>query len=101
MSILDAFRLDGRVAVVTGASSGLGAGFAVVLAARRADRLADVAAEVTATGRRSISVTTDVADPDRCTALAEAAVEAFGRFDVLINNAGLGTAVPAIRERPE
>jgi len=98
------------VAVVTGASSGLGAGFAValaeagadvVLAARRADRLADVAAEVTATGRRSISVTTDVADPDQCTALAEAAVEAFGRFDVLINNAGLGTAVPAIRERPD
>src|SRR5829696_5708256 len=103
-------RLDGRVAVVTGASSGLGAGFAValaeagadvVLAARRADRLADVAAGVTATGRRSISVTTDVADPDQCTALAEAAVEAFGRFDVLINNAGLGTAVPAIRERPD
>jgi NAD(P)-dependent dehydrogenase (short-subunit alcohol dehydrogenase family) len=46
-------------------------------------------------------VPTDVADPDQCTALADAAMEAFGRLDVLVNNAGLGTAVPALRERPE
>ncbi|GAA3249903.1 hypothetical protein GCM10017691_61290 [Pseudonocardia petroleophila] len=80
--VLDRFRLDGRVAVVTGASSGLGAGFAValahagadlVLAARRADQLAATAA----------------------------AVEAVGRVDVLVNNAGLGTAVPALKETPE
>jgi NAD(P)-dependent dehydrogenase (short-subunit alcohol dehydrogenase family) len=109
MSVLDRFRLDGRVALVTGASSGLGAGFAValaeagadlVLAARRADRLADVADEITRRGRRSVVVPTDVTDPDQCAAATEAAVEAFGRLDVLVNNAGLGTAVPALREHP-
>ncbi|MBW0114832.1 SDR family NAD(P)-dependent oxidoreductase [Pseudonocardia abyssalis] len=108
--VLDRFRLDGRVAVVTGASSGLGAGFAValahagadlVLAARRADQLAATAAAVEAVGRRVLAVPTDVTDPDACTALVDAAVAEFGRIDVLINNAGLGTAVPALKESPE
>ena len=110
MSVLDRFRLDGRVAVVTGASSGLGAGFAValaeagadvVIAARRADRLAEVAALVEPTGRRVLAVPTDVTRPEDCAALAAAAVDEFGRLDVLVNNAGLGTAVPALRETPE
>jgi NAD(P)-dependent dehydrogenase (short-subunit alcohol dehydrogenase family) len=110
MSILDRFSLAGRVAVVTGASSGLGAGFAraladagadVVLAARRVDRLADVAAEIEATGRLVLAVPTDVTSPDDCTALAAAAVAGLGRVDILVNNAGLGTAVPALRETPE
>ena len=70
--VLDLFRLDGKVAVVTGASSGLGAGFAVALAeagadvvlgARRADRLAKVSSEVVSVGRRALPVTTDVSDP--------------------------------------
>ncbi|MCW2890143.1 MAG: short-chain dehydrogenase/reductase [Streptosporangiaceae bacterium] len=109
-NILDLFRLDGRVAVVTGASSGLGAGFAValaqagadvVLAARRADRLRDVAQAVGATGQRAITVATDVSDPEQCAALAEAGMDAFGRIDILINNAGIGTAVPALKERPD
>jgi NAD(P)-dependent dehydrogenase (short-subunit alcohol dehydrogenase family) len=109
-NILDLFRLDGRVAVVTGASSGLGAGFAValaqagadvVLAARRADRLRDVAQAVAATGQRAITVATDVSDPEQCAALAEAGMDAFGRIDILINNAGIGTAVPALKERPD
>lgn len=108
--VLDLFRLDGRVAVVTGASSGLGAGFAVALAhagadivlgARRADRLAQTAKAVEATGRRVLVVATDVTKPDDCTALAGAAVDEFGRLDVLINNAGVGTAIPALRETPE
>ena len=107
--VLDLFRLDGRVAVVTGASSGLGAGFAVALAhagadvvlgARRADRLAETAKAVEAVGRRAVAVATDVANPHDCTALAAAAMDAFGRLDVLVNNAGVGTAVPALREEP-
>ncbi len=110
MGILDRFRLDDRVAVVTGASSGLGVRFAtalaeagadVVLAGRRADRLEDTAADVRATGRRALVVPTDVADPQACTDLITAATAEFGRVDVLVNNAGVGTAVPASRETPE
>ncbi|MFC4003727.1 SDR family NAD(P)-dependent oxidoreductase [Prauserella oleivorans] len=109
-NVLDLFRLDGKVAVVTGASSGLGAGFAlalaqagadVVLAARRTDRLQEVADRVRGTGRRALCVATDVGDPDSCEAMAAAAVEEFGRIDVLVNNAGVGTAVPALKESPE
>jgi NAD(P)-dependent dehydrogenase (short-subunit alcohol dehydrogenase family) len=103
-------RLDGKVAIVTGASSGLGVAFAqalaeagadVVLGARRASRLADTAALVTAAGRVALEVATDVADPASCAALVDAAMERFGRVDVLVNNAGIGTAVPATRETPE
>jgi NAD(P)-dependent dehydrogenase (short-subunit alcohol dehydrogenase family) len=110
MTISDMFRLDGKVAVVTGASSGLGVSFAqalaeagadVALGARRVDRLGDTAALVEAAGRRATSVGTDVADPEACTALVARAMAEFGRVDILINNAGLGTAVPATRETPE
>jgi NAD(P)-dependent dehydrogenase (short-subunit alcohol dehydrogenase family) len=108
--ILDMFRLDGKVAIVTGASSGLGAVFArtlaeagadVALGARRADRLADTQQAVEATGRRAIAVTTDVTRPEDCQALVDATLAEFGRVDVLVNNAGLGTAYPATRETPE
>ncbi|MEV0066238.1 MULTISPECIES: SDR family NAD(P)-dependent oxidoreductase [unclassified Amycolatopsis] len=108
--VLDLFRLNGKVAVVTGASSGLGAGFAralaeagadVVLAARRTDRLAEVAGSVRDLGRRAAVVAADVADPAACDALVQAALAEFGRIDVLVNNAGVGTAVPALRETPE
>jgi NAD(P)-dependent dehydrogenase (short-subunit alcohol dehydrogenase family) len=110
MSVLEQFRLDGKVAIVTGASSGLGVAFAralaeagadVALGARRADRLADTEALVASLGRRSIAVPTDVADPDACQRLVDATLAAFGRVDVLVNNAGVGTAVPATRETPE
>ena len=108
--ITDLFSLDGKVVVVTGASSGLGVAFAeafaqagadVALGARRVERLADTAALVEAAGRRAVSVATDVSSPDDCAALVEAAMTAFGRVDVLVNNAGVGTAYPATRETPE
>ena len=110
MSVLDLFRLDGKVAIVTGASSGLGVAFAqalaeagadVALGARRVDRLEQTRGLVEAAGRRAIVVETDVADPDACTNLVALAMEEFGRVDILINNAGIGTAVPATRETPE
>jgi NAD(P)-dependent dehydrogenase (short-subunit alcohol dehydrogenase family) len=109
-SPLDAFRLDGKVAIVTGASSGLGVAFAhglaaagadVVLAARRMERLETVRGEVEALGRRCLAVRADVASPEDCTHVVQEAMEAFGHVDVLVNNAGIGTAVPATRESPE
>ena len=108
--VTDLFRLDGKVAIVTGASSGLGVAFAqglaeagadVALGARRADRLEETAALVRDAGRRVVTVATDVADPDACQALVDAAMAELGRVDVLVNNAGIGTAVPATRETPE
>jgi NAD(P)-dependent dehydrogenase (short-subunit alcohol dehydrogenase family) len=110
MTVTDLFRLDDKVAIVTGASSGLGVAFAqalaeagadVVLGARRVDRLEETAELVRAAGRRAVTVATDVADPDSCQALVDAAVSGLGRVDVLVNNAGIGTAVPATRETPE
>jgi NAD(P)-dependent dehydrogenase (short-subunit alcohol dehydrogenase family) len=110
MSVLDLFRLDGKVAIVTGASSGLGVAFAqalaeagadVVLGARRVDRLDETKRLVEAAGRRALAVQTDVADPEACQALVDAAMAELGRVDVLVNNAGIGTAVPATRETPE
>lgn len=108
--VLDLFRLDGKVAVVTGASSGLGAGFAVALAeagadvvlgARRADRLEKVSAGVRRAGQRALPVVTDVSEPAQCTALVDNALSHFGKVDILINNAGVGTAVPALKEQPD
>ena len=110
MPVLDRFRLDGRVAVITGASSGLGTGFAralasagatVVLAARRRERLDALAEEIRSQGGTASAVECDVADPDSCAAMVRAAMDEHGRIDILVNNAGLGTAVPALKETPE
>ncbi|MGW1546867.1 SDR family NAD(P)-dependent oxidoreductase [Streptomyces sp. NPDC002346] len=107
---VEQFSLTDKVAIVTGASSGLGAGFAralaaagadVVLAARRVDRLHELAREVEKLGVRALPVRCDVVSPDDCAAVVERAVAEFSAVDVLVNNAGIGTAVPALRETPE
>ena len=91
-------RLEGKVALITGANSGIGRATAelfaregadLVLAARRLDKLKEVEAYAVAQGVRAVSVPADVSRPEDCLRLAEAAVEAFGRVDVLVNNAGI------------
>ena len=95
------FRLDGKVAVVTGASSGLGTRFArvldaaggrIVLAARRIDRLEALANEL----NDAVAVECDLAQPHAPAAIVDAARERYGRVDVLVNNAGASDEVPAI-----
>jgi NAD(P)-dependent dehydrogenase (short-subunit alcohol dehydrogenase family) len=97
---LDAFRLDGRVAIVTGASSGLGARFArvldaagadVVVVARRADRLEALAAEL----RSCVAVRADLGQEADLALPVREAVAAFGRVDILVNNAGVSDLGPA------
>jgi len=109
-AVPDLFDLEGKVAIVTGASSGLGVAFAqgfaeagadVALGARRVSKLGDTALLVEAAGRRALTVATDVSDPQSCTDLVALAMEEFGRVDILVNNAGIGTAAPATRETPE
>jgi len=91
-------NIDGKVIVITGASSGLGEaaarllgaqGASIVLGARRADRLRALADELTGKGGKAITLATDVTRREQVAALVDAAVQTYGRIDVLINNAGL------------
>ena len=100
---LAAFRLDGRVAIVTGASSGLGARFArvldaaganVVLVARRLERLEALADEL----GDALPVRCDLQDTDQLDDVVAGALDRYGRVDVLVNNAGMVDAEPAIDE---
>ena len=92
-------KLKGKVAVVTGASSGIGEataralaerGAAVVVAARNEEKLQFLAREVSAAGGRALAVKTDVTDEASVRAMVERTIEEFGSLDILVNNAGLG-----------
>jgi len=105
LDVFEPFRLDGRTAIVTGASSGLGtrfaqvlagAGASVVVAARRADRIEALAKELD-----GLPVTCDVVEPADRERLVASTLERFGRIDILVNNAGVGVPEPAESETPE
>jgi NAD(P)-dependent dehydrogenase (short-subunit alcohol dehydrogenase family) len=106
-SVLERFRLDDKVVIVTGATSGLGVSFAqacaqagadVVVTGRRAERLVDTVALIEDAGRSGLAVAADVAREEDAQRIVESAVERFGRVDVLVNNAGIADeGVPASR----
>lgn len=106
MALFDKFRLDGQVAVITGAGKGIGAAIArtyaeagadVVLGARTEADLNQVAADVAALGRRAIVVPTDVMEQEQLERLADTAMAELGRIDILVNNAGGFPPRPALK----
>ena len=106
MSILDLFRLDGKVAVITGAGRGIGAacarayaeaGASVVLGARTLEQLERTAAECRASGVKAVVLQTDVMQEEQLEALVAAALAEFGRIDIVVNNAGGSPPAPALR----
>ncbi|MFW5931067.1 MAG: SDR family NAD(P)-dependent oxidoreductase [Desulfosalsimonas sp.] len=104
------FDITGRVALVTGASSGLGAVFArglakagasVVLAARRKDRIEDLRQSLESEGSGALSVQCDVSREKDVDDMVSAAMERFGKIDILVNNAGVSNVAPAEQEKAE
>ena len=107
---LEAFRLDGRVAIVTGASRGLGrsmalalaeAGADVAVAARSETELADTAGAIERLGRRAVVLPTDVTVYAQVEALVERTAAALGRLDIVVNNSGIATVMPVADMPPE
>jgi NADP-dependent 3-hydroxy acid dehydrogenase YdfG len=104
----DNTNISGKIVVITGASSGLGAataryladrGATVVLGARRAERLQALVDEITRTGGKASAIVTDVSDAVQVQALVDAAVEKYGRIDVILNNAGVMPHSPLERRK--
>ncbi|MET8537028.1 SDR family NAD(P)-dependent oxidoreductase [Streptomyces sp. NPDC005065] len=102
-------KLTGTAALVTGASSGIGAatarllaeqGASVALVARRKDRLDDLAAEITKAGGAALAVAADIADRAQAEAAVQQTVDHFGRLDILVNNAGLMLLGPVVGADP-
>jgi len=107
---LDALRLDGRAAIVTGASRGLGramalalagAGADVALASRSVAELEETARAIEKLGRRALVVPTDVTVYAQVEGLVERAVHTLGRLDIVVNNSGIATVIPAAEMPPE
>ena len=103
-------QLGGRAALVTGASSGIGAatarrlaehGAAVALVARRKDRLDDLAAEIEKAGGTALVVAADITDRTEAQAAVAQTVAQFGRLDILVNNAGLMLLGPVVGADPD
>jgi NAD(P)-dependent dehydrogenase (short-subunit alcohol dehydrogenase family) len=110
MTVLDRFRLDGQVAVVTGATRGLGRGFAtalgeagasLVLVGRDEEAGNEVLADLGGRGTEAIFVRADITVPTDVEAILAASLERFGRVDVLVNNAGTCVHAPALDVTPE
>jgi len=107
-SILDKFKLDGKVGIVTGAAGGLGTAFSEALAEARADlvivtdkqisKLEELAKRISKeTGRDVLSLKVDVTSTEDVKRMVEEADKHFGRIDILVNNAGISLACPAIK----
>jgi len=106
MSILDLFRLDGKVAIITGGGRGIGAacamafaeaGASVVIGARTRSQVDEVAERIRAIGGKALALTTDVMREEQLEEMVAAAIEHFGRIDIVVNNAGGSPPKPALK----